>query len=344
MTMQRLVQVTLVTALVLLLLAMPPGAHAQRTGTMPVVGVLNTFHATSSQLGPLGPELPRNLSVPALRLGLRDLGYVEGHTIALEFRFAEGRPEVLPQLAAELVHRHVDVLVATGPAAVRAAREATGAIPVVAIDLESDPVQSGWVRSFAQPGGNITGLFMDLPGLTGKWLELLQEAVPGLARVAILWDPTTGTHQANALRTAAGRLGVETRLVEIHDPERYEALLTAAMEARPGALVQLSSPLLGLPRYAKQVADFTVQHQLPAISPFKSFAEAGGLMAYGPDLVQFFGRVAVYVDKLLRGAKPADLPVEQPTKYELVLNLKTARVLGVTFPPHLLVLADKVIQ
>src|SRR5262249_28993762 len=170
------------------------------------------FHATPSHLGPLGPELPRNTTVPALRLGLRDLGYVEGQTIALEFRFAEGRPEVLPQLAAELVHRHVDVLVANGPAAVRAACAATGASPVVAIDLESDPVQNGWVRSFAQPGGNITGLFMDLPGLTGKWLELLQEAVPGLARVAVLWDPTTGTHQANALRTAARRLGVEIHM------------------------------------------------------------------------------------------------------------------------------------
>ena len=182
---------------------------------MPVVGVLITFHATPSHLGPLGPELPRNLSVPALRLGLRDLGYLEGHTIALEFRFAEGRLEVLPQLAAEIVHRHVDVLVAIGPAAVRAAHAATGAIPIVAIDLESDPVQSGWVHSFAHPGGNLTGLFMDLPSVTGKWLELLQEAVPGLARVAVLWDPTTGPHQVNALRSAAGRLGMDIHLVRL---------------------------------------------------------------------------------------------------------------------------------
>jgi putative ABC transport system substrate-binding protein len=338
------VQVTLATTLALLLLAVPPGAHAQQTGKLPVVGVLNTFHATPGHLGPLGPELPRHTTVPALRLGLRELGYVEGHTIALEFRFAEGRPEVLPQLAAELVHRRVDVLVANGPAAVSAAREAAGAIPIVAIDLESDPVQQGWVRSIAQPGGNITGLFMDLPSLTGKWLELLKEAVPGLARVAVLWDPTTGPHQANALRGAAGRLGVAIHLVEIDDPERYGPLLTTAMEARPGALVQLSSPLVAAPRYAKQIAAFTVQHQLPAISPFKAFAEAGGLMAYGPDLTQFFGRVAVYVDKLLRGAKPGELPVEQPRKFELVINLKAAKALGITIPPSLLLLADEVLQ
>jgi putative ABC transport system substrate-binding protein len=341
--MWMLVQVTLTTALALLLLAVPPGAQAQRTGKMPLVGVLHTFHATPGHLGPLGLELPRNTTVTALRLGLRDLGYVEGHTIALEFRFADGRPEVLPRLAAELVHLHVDVLVAIGPAAVSAAREAAGAIPVVAIDLESDPVQRGWVRSFARPGGNITGLFMDLPGLTGKWLELLREAVPGLARVAVLWDPTTGPHQVDALRTAAHRLGVEIHLVEIRDPERYGPLLSTAMEARPGALVQLSSPLVSGP-YVKQIADFTVQHHLPAISLFKSFAEAGGLMAYGPNLVQFFGRLAVYVDKILRGAKPAELPVEQPTKFDLVLNLKTAQALGITLPPSLLVLADEVIQ
>jgi ABC-type uncharacterized transport system substrate-binding protein len=341
--MWMLVQVTLATTLALLLLAVPPGAQAQRTGKMPLVGVLHTFHATPGHLGPLAPELPRNTTVPALRLGLRELGYVEGHSIALEFRFADGRPEVLPRLVADLVHLHVDVLVAIGPATVSAAREAAGAIPVVAIDLESDPVQQGWVRSYARPGGNITGLFMDLPGLTGKWLELLREAVPGLARVAVLWDPTTGPHQVDALRTAAGRLGVDIHLVEIRDPERYGPLLTTAMEARPGALVQLSSPRVGGP-YAQQIADFTVQHQLPAISLFKSFAEAGGLMAYGPNLVQFFGRLAVYVDKILRGATPAELPVEQPTKFDLVLNLKTAQALGLTFPPTLLYQADEVIQ
>jgi putative ABC transport system substrate-binding protein len=275
---------------------------------------------------------------------LRDLGYVEGHTIALEYRFAEGRPELLPRLAAELVRRPVDVLVAVGPAAVSAAREATGTIPIVAVDLESDPVQRGWVRSFARPEGNLTGLFMDLPGLTGKWLELLHEVVPGLTRVAVLWDPTTGPHQADALRTAAGRLGVAIHLVEIRDPERYGPLLTTALEAKPGALVQLSSPLVASPRYAQQIADFTVQHQLPAISLFKAFTAAGGLMTYSPNLAQYFGRVAVYVDKILRGATPAELPVEQPTKWDLVLNRKTAQVLGITFPPTLLVLADEVIK
>jgi putative ABC transport system substrate-binding protein len=320
-------------ALILSTLAVPLVAAAQPVGPVHRIGWLSA-----------GSPLASRANIQALQQGLRDLGYVEGHTIALEYRFAEGRPELLPRLAAELVRRPVDVLVAVGPAAVSAAREATGTIPIVAVDLESDPVQRGWVRSFARPEGNLTGLFMDLPGLTGKWLELLHEVVPGLTRVAVLWDPTTGPHQADALRTAAGRLGVAIHLVEIRDPERYGPLLTTALEAKPGALVQLSSPLVASPRYAQQIADFTVQHQLPAISLFKAFTAAGGLMTYSPNLAQYFGRVAVYVDKILRGATPAELPVEQPTKWDLVLNRKTAQVLGITFPPTLLVLADEVIK
>jgi putative ABC transport system substrate-binding protein len=267
-----------------------------------------------------------------------------GQNIALELRFTDGRPETLPRLAAEVVHLGVSVLVAVGPAAVTAAKDATSSIPVVAIDLESDPVLRGFVRSLARPAGNITGLFLDLPGLTGKWLELLREVVPALTRVAALWDPMSGTYQASALRSAARTLGVEIQMVEIHDPERYGQLLANAMKGRPRALVQLSSPLVFYPSYVKQIVDFTLRNRLPAISPFKHFAEAGGLMAYGPDQAQFFGRAAIYVDRILKGAKPADLPVERPNKYDLVINIKTAKAIGLTIAPSLLLRVDQAIE
>jgi putative ABC transport system substrate-binding protein len=314
------------------LLAAALAAEAQGTGRVPVVGILNTASPTAGTWNPV------------LRRGLRDLGYVESQTIALELRHANGLPEALPGLAAELVHLNVDVLVAVGPAAARAARDATVSIPIIAIDLESDPIQSGLVRSFARPGGNLTGFFLDLPSLTSKWLELLREAVPGLARVAVLWDPTTGPYQTNALRVAARRLGLEVQLVEIRDPQRYGPLLTAAMKARPGGLTLLSSPLLNDPHAVKEIADFTVQHHLPAISMFNQFAEAGGLMAYGMDQVRFLRPLAVYVDKIIKGTKPADLPIEQPDKFNLVINMRTAKALGLTIPPSLLARADQVIE
>ena len=311
-------------------------AEAQpQTGKMPVVGALNTGAPTGGNW------------LPALRLGLQELGYVEGQTIALELRHAEGRPEALPRLAAELVHLKVDVLVAIGPAAVRAANDATGSIPIVALDFESDPVQSGLVCSFAQPSGNITGLFADLPGLTGKWLELMREVVPGLTRVAVLWDPTTGPYQVDALRAVAHGLQIDPQVVAIKDPDHYGPILTTAVETQPEALIMLSSPLLSDARYLKPIADFTVQHHLPAISLFKRFAEVGGLIAYGPETAAqtlFMGRLAVYVDKILKGAKPADVPLERPTKFELVINLKTARALGLTIPPTLLIQANEVIR
>jgi putative ABC transport system substrate-binding protein len=273
---------------------------------------------------------------------LRALGYIEGQSIILEYRWAEGKVEALPSLAADLVRLNVDILYATGPQAMRAAIGASRTVPIVGDNLEDDPVESGFVASIGRPGGNVTGLFLNLPDLTGKWLQLIKEVVPTTRRVAILWDATTGPFQLHAVQRAAQSAMVELRVLEVRRPTEYTHVLNATMKDRPHALVQLSSPLI---RHASPVvAAFTLKNRLPAISMFRSFAEAGGLMAYGPDLPAFFGRSASYVDKVLKGAKPADLPVEQPTKFELVINLKTAKALGLTIPPSILVRADQVIE
>ena len=261
-------------------LVVPRALSAQGTGKVPVVGILNTASATAGTWNPV------------LRSGLRQLGYVEDRTIFLAFRHANGRPEPLPRLAAELIQLNVDVLLAVGPAAVRAAKDAGSSIPIIAIDLESDPVRRGFIRSFARPGGNIAELFLDLPSLTSKWLELLKETVPGLARVLVLWDPTTGPYQADALRVVAGELGLELQVVEM----------------------------------------------------FTQFRRGRGLLAYGPDQARFLRPLATYVDKILRSTKPVDLPVELPDQFKLVVNLSTAKALGLTIPQSVLLRADQVIE
>jgi len=219
---------------------------------------------------------------------------------------------------------------------------ASRTVPIVGDNLEDDPVESGFVASIARPGGNVTGLFLNLPDLTGKWLELVKEVVPAPRRIAVLWDATTSPLQLRAINRAAQSAMVELRILEVRRPAEYADVLKAAMKDKPQALIQLSSPLI---RQASPVlAELTRKSRLPAISMFRLFPEAGGLMAYGPDLPAFFARSASYVDKILNGARPADLPVEQPTKFELVINLKTARALGLTIPQSILVRADQVIQ
>ena len=313
-------------------LALPPAARAQQARKMPVVGVLTSGIA------------PRASTTDATRQGLRELGYVEGQTIAFDVRFAGGKPETFPGLAAGLVQQKVDVLLAIGAAALKAARDATGTIPIVAVDLESDPVQAGFARSLAQPGGNITGFFLDQPGLTGKWLELIREAVPGTRRIAVLVDMTTGPWQLAAIKAAALKLKIELQFLEIRNSGELDRALGAGVKGGSRALVQLSSPLFGSPSLAKQIAEFTVKHRLPAISFSRRFAEAGGLMAYGPNPAEHEKRLAVYIDKILKGAKPADLPIEQPTKFDFVLNLKTAKATGLALPQSLVARADQVIQ
>ena len=313
------------------LLAKPLAAEAQPSGQRPVVGVLN------SGIGPRSP------SVDTMRQGLRDLGWVEGQTIAFEVRFAGAKPHVFPELAIELVRRKVDLIFVSGPAGIRAARDATSTIPIVALDLESDPVQAGFARSLAQPGGNLTGCFLDQPGLTGKWLELVGEVVPGARRIAVLRDPTTGPWQLDAIQTAARTRGIELQILEVRGSEDLGPTLERGAKGGARALIQLSSPLFdGV--FAERIAAFTVTRRLAAISMFRRFAAAGGLLAYGPDQPLFYRRLAIFIDKILKGAKPADLPVEQPTKFELVINLKTAKALGLTIPPSLLARADQVIQ
>jgi putative ABC transport system substrate-binding protein len=277
-----------------------------------------------------------------LRQGLRSLDYIEGHNINLEYRWAAGNVEALPSLAADLVRLKVDVLYATGPQAMRAAVRASRTIPIVGDDLEDDPIESGFAASIGRPGGNVTGLFLDLPDLTGKWLQLIREVVPATRRAAVLWDATTSPHQLRAVKRAAQAAMMELHVLEVRRPAEYTDVLQGAMKERRQALIQLSSPLIR--QASPLVAEFSLKNRLPAISMFRLFAEAGGLMAYGPDLPVFFGRSASYVDRILKGAKPGDLPIEQPTKFELVINMRTAKALGLTIPPSLLARADQVIE
>jgi putative ABC transport system substrate-binding protein len=312
------------------LVLVPLGSYAQQIAKTPKVGVLYTAAA------------PRAASIDTLIQGLRDLGYIDKQNIALEFRSASGKPEAFPALAAELVRLDAKVMIAIGPAAIRAARASSNEIPIVAMDLESDPVRSGLVRSLARPGGNVTGLFLDFPELAAKWLELLKTAAPGIRRVGVLWDSTTGPSQLDAVKAAAPRYALDLQILEVRSADDFEAALKSALSGGSKAIVMLSSPIISLK--SQFLADFTVTNRLSAISAFREFADVGGLMSYGPDLWDFYRRTASYVDKILRGAKPGDLPIEQPTKFELVINLKTAKALGLTIPQSLLVRANEVIQ
>jgi putative ABC transport system substrate-binding protein len=308
-------------------------AEAQQPGRAPRVGILHP--------GVPPPGAP-SLVIEGLRAGLHEIGHVEGQTVRLEYRWAYGKPEALPGLAAELMGLKVDVLVAISLPALHAARDVAGGTPIIVTDLQTDPVASGLARSFARPGGNVTGLFLDLPGLTGKWLELIREVVPSAHRVAVLWDSTTGDDQLRAIQAAAQGYRMKLQILELRATSDYDRILMLALKERPEALVQLSSPLIQ--QAGNRVAAFALKNRLPAISMFRTFADAGGLMAYGPDLVVFFRRAAIYVDRILKGSTPADLPIERPTRYELVINSRTAKTLSLRLPPSLLLRADAVIE
>jgi putative ABC transport system substrate-binding protein len=322
-------KVIIVLGLALCVVTHTLDAAAQQARKLPAVGVLFT-------------DARNNISLPILVEGLRELGYVDGKNIVLEVRSAGGKPDTLPALSAELIQRKVDVLYATGPAAIRAARGATTTVPIVALDLESDPVQAGWARSIARPGGNITGLFLDLADLAGKWLQLLREAAPGIRRAGVVWDSTTGRGQLTAAKTAAQGLGIELHVMEFQRAEELDPALEGGMRAGSRAVVLLSSPLISVG--STHIAEFMVKHRLPAISPFRRFADAGGLMSYGPDFDNFRRRAAAFVDQILKGAKAGDLPIERPTKHEMVINARTATTLGLRIPQALLMRADEVIR
>jgi putative ABC transport system substrate-binding protein len=277
-----------------------------------------------------------------LRQRLRELGYLEGQNIAFESRFADGKADRLPGLAAELVALKVDVIVTSGTPASLAAKQATRTIPIVMAQL-ADPVGAGLVASLGRPGGNVTGLTTQDADLSGKRLEMLLQVVPKVSRFAVLIDETSPGSMliARGTQVAAQSLGVQLQSLGVRGPEELDRAFSAMKEARAGALIVESSSLLFTSR--TRLADLALKNRLPTMFAQKEYAEAGGLMAYSADFSDLFRRTATFVDKILKGAKPADLPVEQPTKFELVINLKTAKALGLTIPPSLLGRADEII-
>jgi putative tryptophan/tyrosine transport system substrate-binding protein len=282
--------------------------------------------------------------VESFRQGLRELGYVDGQNIAIEYRWAEGRFDQLPNLAGELVRHNVDMIVAVVTQASLAAKKATGTIPIVMIGV-SDPVGSGLVSSLARPGANITGTSSMTAEVVGKQLELLKEILPKISRVAALWNPANPIFQAIQLREtkdAAQALGMRLQLMEARIPDEIDHAFAAVARERTRALIVLNDPVFTAHR--KRIAELSAKQRLAAVSGTLEYPEAGGLMAYGPSFPDMYRRAATYVDKILKGAKPADLPVEQPTKFELVINLKAAKEIGLTIPQSVLFRADKVIK
>ena len=279
----------------------------------------------------------------AFRQGLHDLGYVEGQNIIIESRHAAMRAGQLPDLAANLVLFKVDVIVAVGDPAIDAARHATSTIPIVMV-ASDDPVGSGLVASLARPGGNLTGLSALSPELSGKRLELLREAIPGASRVAVLVNPAdpAKAFDVRDIQTTAQALGVQLQTMEVRGPDEFEGAFAAMTREHAEALLVLGDPLTLT--YRIRIVDLVAKSRLPAMYDLREFVEAGGLMAYGPSLPDLFKRAAYYVDRILKGARPGDLPVEQPVKFELVINLKTTKTLGLSLPPSLLFQANEVIQ
>jgi putative tryptophan/tyrosine transport system substrate-binding protein len=319
------------------------------------VGVFITFAFVTLAAPPAAPAQPpvkrigylaqitRAPLVEAFRQGLRELGYQEGQNLAIAFRDAEGKPERLPALAAELVQLHVDVIVTHPSPAARAAKHATTLIPIVMAGAD-DPVRTGLVASLARPGGNITGLSSFGPDLSGKRLELLKEAVPTLARIAVLWNAADRgmTLRFEQMQVAALALGQTVSPLGVHEATQVESALAAMTQERPDALFVITDVLTA--RHWGRIVEFAATHQLPTLFEYREPVVAGGLIAYGPSQADLHRRAAYYVDRILKGAKPADLPVEQPMRIELVINVKTAKELGLTLPSTLLFQADEVIR
>jgi putative tryptophan/tyrosine transport system substrate-binding protein len=318
--------------LTLSILARPLATDAQQPANVPRLGLLSPFSPADTARWH-----------EAFRQGLRDLGWVEGKNLRIEYRYAEGSSDRLPGLAADLVRLKVDIIVAAVTPDALAAKHATRTIPIV-MASPGDPVASGLVESLAQPGGNITGLSQIAPELAGKRLERLNDIVPALSHVAVLWDPQDrgSTLSWHEIQRPARQLGVQLQALEVRSANDLDHAFEEATRARAGALAIMPSPVFVT--NLKRLADLAARSRLPSIFHLREFVDAGGLMAYGPDRSDLFRRAATYVDKVLKGAKPADLPVEQPMKFELVINLKTAQALGLTIPPALLFQADEVLR
>jgi putative ABC transport system substrate-binding protein len=314
------------------LLVAPLAAEAQQAGEIYRIGFLGNSTAA----------LEANLVGP-FREGLRDLGYVEGRNLVIEYRWAEGKYERFPQLVAELLALKVDVIVSAGTPPALAVKQATTTVPMVMAAV-GDPVGTGLVASLARPGGNLTGLAAISPDLEGKRFELLREILPKLSRVSFLVNPANALHTVSEkhAREAATVLRLKLQFVGVQSEAEFDHAFETIARERPGAMVVLADRLFLHER--QRIVDFAARHRLPTVYPYRELADAGGLMCFGPNYPDLHRRAAAYVDKILKGAKPADLPIEQPTKFELVINLKTAKALGLTIPPSLLQRADQVIE
>ena len=309
--------------------------QAQQLKKVSRIGYLSSFDPASD-----------SVATEAIRLGLHELGYIEGQNIAIEYRYAEGKLDRFPELAAELVRLKVDIIVVAGGGRLSlAAKNATKTIPIVVTGVGADPVESGLVESLARPGGNVTGLTLLSRDLSGKRLDLLKEAVPKLSRVAVLYDPTIARSVRDAkevLPLAASALGMTIQPSEVRGAEGFDRVFAALNQDRPDGLYVSGSPLININQ--KRISGFALKSRLPSAFGNKEAVDAGGLMSYGADIADSYRRIAYYVDKILKGAKPADLPIEQPTKFELVINLKTAKQIGVTMPQKVLARAGRVIK
>jgi putative tryptophan/tyrosine transport system substrate-binding protein len=324
-----MVKKTIVALLISLALASVHPTEAQQAGKIYRIGVL--FFGSRNQ-----PHLESFLR------GLRELGYVEGKNIVFEYRYAEGKSDRLHELAAELVRLKVDVIVTTTSGSANAAQQVTETIPIIL--TTGDPVGTGLAASLARPGGNVTGLSVLLPELSGKRLELLKETLPKITRVAVLWNPTDTALQPafKEIEVAAQAYTLQLHSIEVRSTEDIDTAFVGMKKARLNALLIILDPLTTL--HSKRIVELAAKNRLPGMYPTRQFVEEGGLMAYGINIGDLYHRAATYVDKVLKGAKPADLPVEQPTKFEFIINLKTAKQIGVTIPPNVLARADKVIK
>jgi putative tryptophan/tyrosine transport system substrate-binding protein len=309
--------------------AWPLAARAQQQ-PMPVIGFLSPL--------PSGEPPP----FAAFRRGLAEEGYLEGKNLAIEKRFANFRPELLNEAAGDLVRLEVNVIFAAYPEALAAARNATSSVPTVAVDLESDPVAMGYIKSLARPGGNLTGMFLDLPELSGKQVGLLKEMIPGLSRMAVFGVPGLNAAQFAAAATAVQAVGVEAEIIEVQVPDDWRHALETAKTRQVQAGILLSSPLVFTS--SKQIGELALANRIPLISLFAQFPKAGGFIAYGPSLDAMWQKAGGYVGKILHGAKPNDLPIQRPEKFDLVINLKTAEALGISVSSVLLANAGEVIE
>jgi putative ABC transport system substrate-binding protein len=304
-------------------------AAAEQPKTVPVVGIL--FAAA-------GPDDPL---IEALRKGLREFGYVEGQNIRFEFRGAQGQDDRLPRLARELVQLKVDVIFAGTAVSIRAAKQATSTIPIVALMHDQDPVASGLIESFSRPGGNITGIYQRQQELAGKRLELLKEALPNLSRVAVFWDSCCPGELAE-LKRAAGSIGIKLELMQLRAPYDFETAFTLAKQKKAGAVIVMFSAGFYVQR--ARIGALSLENGLPAMGQLRDLTEAGGLMSYGHETQDSFFRFAYFIDRLLKGAKPGEIPVEQVATFKLVVNLRTAKALGLIIPQSILLRADEVIR